>query len=156
MAKFAMSGASQLARVDEENEEKIAVTGVSTARLGTASVAGEVERPVTRVSAWMNFWSRERGKGRWLGFLWVFIPLQRSSMVEEVHFGGRDVARRSRAVVHAKGEGDEDEVVVFALIRANGFLGRSWAVVWPGCGLLLGCTMGCLVVCGAGLRWPIR
>jgi hypothetical protein len=45
MAKFAMYGASQLARVDEENEEKMAVTGVSTARLGTASVAGEDERP---------------------------------------------------------------------------------------------------------------
>ena len=41
MAKFAMYGASQLARVDEENEEKMAVMVVSTAGPRASPIDGE-------------------------------------------------------------------------------------------------------------------
>jgi hypothetical protein len=51
-------------------------------------------------------------------------------VVEEVHFGGRDVARRRRAVVHATGEGDEEEFVVLALIRGETVSGLVLAVGW--------------------------
>jgi hypothetical protein len=44
MAKFAISGASQLARADKENEEKTAVMWVSLARLGATSIAGGERR----------------------------------------------------------------------------------------------------------------
>jgi hypothetical protein len=50
-------------------------------------------------------------------------------MVVKVSFGGRDVARRRRAVAHAEEEGDEDEFVVLALIRGEGVLGPRWAVL---------------------------
>jgi hypothetical protein len=74
----------------------------------------------------------------------IYTALSRSSVVEEVHFGGRDVARRRRAVVHATGEGDEEEFVVLTLIRGETVSGLvlavGWAVYWAeAVGLLVGC-----------------
>jgi hypothetical protein len=60
----------------------------------------------------------------------IYTALSRSSVVEEVHFGGRDVARRRRAVVHATGEGDEEEFVVLALICGETVSGLVLAVGW--------------------------
>jgi hypothetical protein len=77
----------------------------------------------------------------------IYTALSRSSVVEEVHFGGRDVARRRRAVVHATGEGDEEEFVVLALIRGETVSGLVLAVAGPSIGLLPGHFAGLLVGC---------
>jgi hypothetical protein len=47
MAEFARTGASHLACADEKNEERTAVLGVSSARLGAASIIGSERRPVS-------------------------------------------------------------------------------------------------------------
>jgi hypothetical protein len=126
---------------------RTAVSAVVTARLRVAPVDGEVEWPVTRVSAWMNFWSRKRGKGRWLGFLWVFIPLRRSLLVEEVHFGGRDVARRSRGALLRVEQAETKRKTSSLLLSARigkldcfwwawSFVCAPWAAWWV---VVLGC-----------------
>jgi hypothetical protein len=47
MAEFASPGASQLARFDEKNEERMVVLEVSSARLGATSIAGGERRPAS-------------------------------------------------------------------------------------------------------------
>jgi hypothetical protein len=47
MVEFARPGASQLARFDEKNEERMVVLGVPSARLGDALIADGERRPVS-------------------------------------------------------------------------------------------------------------